>query len=264
LQLPLPTGVQISWAVSAIAQLSVCAVVLARGHFRRLPFFTTYLVLNILQAVLLFFAYRTLGDSSNAAKSIAWWSEAITLAARICATVEIIWLVIQAYRGIWGLAWRLLAACCSAALLIAVLASAGDRYWALVEVDRSFHLVFAAGLISVLVLLHHYSVPVHPVYKALMAGFCFYSCLKVLMNTVRLLYGEFERYEQVWQTGLVLAFSAMMFWWAGALRRALPAKIAQPAAPDGDYACMRSQIQLQLEAINGQLVNFWKIEGPHR
>jgi hypothetical protein len=220
-------------------------------------------VLNILQAVLLFVTYRTLGDGSPAAANIAWWSEAITLASRICATVEIIWLVIQNYRGIWGLIWRLLAACCSAALLIAVFASGGNRYWAMVEVDRGFHLVFAAGLISVLFLLHHYAVPVHPVYKTLLAGFCFYSCLKVLLNTVRLLYGQFQQYEQVWQTGVLLAFSAMMIWWAAALRHALPARIAQPAAPDADYAGMRPQIQLQLEAINRQLMNFWKIEEPN-
>ena len=264
MQVHLVIGVQIAWAVSVAAQVLVCAVVLARGHFRRLPFFTSYIFLNILQAVLLFATYRIFGDSSPVAKSVGWWSEAVTLAARICATVEIIWLVIQAYRGIWGLTWRLLAACCSAALLIAVFASGGDAYWALIEGDRGFHLVFAVGLISVLFLLHHYSVPVHPVYKALLVGFCFYSCAKVLMNTVRLLYGQFEQYEQVWQAGVVLAFSVLMIWWAVALRHSLPARIAQPATPAPDYARMTPQIQLQLEAINRQLMNFWKIEEPNR
>jgi len=245
-------------------QTLVCGIILAREHFRRLPWLTAYIILNILQAVQLFATYRIYGDTSTTAASVAWWSEAATLAARICATVEIIWLVIQNYRGIWGLLWRLLAACCSAALLVGVFASGGDRYWALVEVDRGFHLVFAVGLISVLFLLHHYSVPVHPVYKTLLAGLCFYSCLKVLMNTVRLLYGPFEQYEHVWQTGVLLAFSVMMIWWAAALRHVLPARIAERVAPDADYGGLRPHIQWQLEAVNRQLMNFWKIEEPNR
>ena len=48
--------------------------------------------------------------SSHAAYIAGWWSEAITLLARLFATVEILHLVLISYRGIWGLAWRLLAA----------------------------------------------------------------------------------------------------------------------------------------------------------
>lgn len=260
----MPAGVELTWAVSVATQLVVCAVVLVRGHFRQLPLLTSYLILNILQAALIFAAYRVFGIGSPLAAKIAWWSEAITLAARVCATVEIIWLAIQAYRGVWGLAWRLLLVCCSATLLLAVFASGGDPYWTLIEGDRGFHLVFAAGLLAVLFLLHHYGVPVQSALRALLAGFCFYSCIKVLMNTVRLLYGQFQQYEQVWQTGAMLGFSLVMVWWAIALRHPLPVRVARRTASDFDYAQLAPQIHGQLEAINRQLMNFWKLEEPRR
>lgn len=262
--LHLPAGVQLTWAVSVAAQLVVCAVVLGRRHFRQLPLLTSYLVLNILQAALIYAAYWWFGSGSPLAARTAWYSEAITLAARVCATVEIVWLVIQPYRGIWGLVWRLLLACCSATLLVTVFASGGDPFWILIEGDRGFHLIFAVGLLAVLFLLYHYNIPVQRAYKALLVGFCFYSCIKVLMNTVRLLYGQFQQYEEVWQTGVVLGFSLVMIWWAVALRHPLPIGVAHPTLADYDYAQMAPRIHGQLETINRQLMNFWKIEEPRR
>ena len=50
--------------------------------------------------------------------------------------------------------------------------------------NRGFHLTFAVALISCLLLVRFYSIPIDPLYKALMGGFCVLSCTIVVANTL--------------------------------------------------------------------------------
>jgi hypothetical protein len=247
LALNLQLAVQYLWAASVLAQLFVCGVLVFRRHYRRLPFFTTYIVLNLCQAAFLKVVYLRFGDNSYEAFAAAWWSEGITLAARLCATAEVLHLVIQAYRGIWGLAWRLLAVTSLFVTIGVVAFSAGDRYWALIEADRGYHLVFATALIACLLMIQHYRIFVDSVYKSLLVGFCLYSCLKILINaaTPTLMYLHYANFKTIWQFATLLPYPILLAFFALVLARPLPA------------------IREQHATLNRKLINFWKIEEPH-
>jgi hypothetical protein len=188
--------VQWIWAFSVAAQVVVCAMLFFRGHFRKLPVFTAFIALNICQAVFLYLVYTRFGFGSHSAKTLAWWSEAGTLFLRTLATTEVLRLVLSPYNGIWGLGWRVLAVAFVAVFSYSAIRAGSDANWAIVLADRGFHLAFA---VACLLLLRYYTIPVYPACKALLAGFCIYSCTVVLANTVgrTLFQHEFKRYQPI-------------------------------------------------------------------
>jgi hypothetical protein len=262
----LPTGVEIIWAAIFVVQLALCGILITFGHFRRLPFFTTYACLNVCQALFLYPIYRFYGDTSHVAYLAAWWSEAITLLARIFATVEILHLVLISYRGIWGLAWRMLAGTSVVVLLCVGVDSWGNPGQALMRADRGYHLVFAAALISCLALIRYYFIRVDHAYKVLLAGFCFYSCVMVLLNTVLydFLYQHHSPYGSLWQILALSPYLIVLLVWGAALVHPLPKMHEHQALPTSIYGRISPEINLQLQAINRQLMNFFKIEEPQQ
>jgi hypothetical protein len=263
----LPPLVEILWGASFVVQLALCGILIAYRHFRRLPFFTAYVCLNVAQALFLYAIFRHYGDSSHAALLAGWWSEAITLLARVFATVEILHLVLSSYRGIWGLAWRLLAGTSAVVALICVgVAFQGHADAALVSADRGYNLIFATALISCLALIRYYLIRVDNVYKVLLAGFCFYACVKILLNTVLydFLYHQHPSYPFIWQIFAVAPFVIVLIVWSAALLRPLPEKQKRRSLPTPMYGRISPEINLQLQAINRQLMNFFKIEEPQQ
>jgi hypothetical protein len=255
--------VQYLWATTFLLQAAVCAILISRGHFRRLPFFTAYVALNLCQAVFLYLIYNYYHINWHTTFRAGWWSEAITLVARAFATVEVLHLVLASYRGIWGLAWRLLAGTSLLVLICVSLASGGDARWALMEADRGYHLIFATALIACLVMIRYYGIQVATVYKVLLGGFCFYSCIKILINTVLqlFLYRQFVLFYPTWQAVVMFSFLIVVTSWAVALWRPLPATAAQRAVlPASVYLRISPEINRQLQAINKQLMNFFEIE----
>jgi hypothetical protein len=255
--------VNYAWTASVVLQAVVCGILILRGHFRKLPVFTAYVVLNLCQAAFLYAVYGYYGRASHIAYQSAWWSEAVTLLARLFATLELLHIALISYRGIWGLAWRVLAGTSVVTLFCVELASRGNADWALMEADRGYHLIFAVALTACLLLVRYYAIQIATVYKLLLAGFCFYSCITILINTVlqSWLYIRFAQFESIWQTITIFSYLAMMALWAVALARPLPVPAKQQAMlPGSVYQRIAPEINYQLQAINKQLMKFWKIK----
>ena len=258
---------EILWAASFIVQLALCGILIKLRHFRRLPFFTAYVCLNVAQSLVLYPIFRYYGINSHAASLVGWWSEAITLLARLFATVEILHLVLISYRGIWGLAWRLLAGTSLVVLVCVCLASRGRPDLALMHADRGYHLIFAAALISCLALIRYYSIRVENAYKVLLVGFCFYSCVKILLNTILYDFSYQQHHSPdafIWHIVVVSPYLIVVLFWGVALAHPLPEKRKQVVLPPSIYQRISPEINLQLQAINKQLMNFWKIEEPQQ
>jgi hypothetical protein len=223
--------------------------------------------LNLSQSLFVYPIYRHYGPYSHVAYLSGWWSEAITLLARLFATVEILHMVLISYRGIWGLAWRLLAGTSVVVLICVSVVSGGDASLALMRADRGYHLIFAAALVACLALIRYYLIRVETAYKVLLIGFCFYSCVKILLNTV--LYDVVDQhhwhYTSIWEIVVVAPYLIVVLFWAAALLRPLPTKREQQAIlPTSVYQRISPEINLQLQTINKQLMNFWKIEEPQQ
>jgi hypothetical protein len=256
-------SVQWLWAISIVAQVVVFVLLLLNGNFRKLPILTTYIALNLAQAAFLYFLYARFGLSSRVTATFGWASEATTLFAQALAATETLHLVLGPFRGIWGLGWRTLAATSTIIFVYVAVHTHGDVSWALLEADRGYHLIFATALIACLLLVRYYSVPIPPPYKALLGGFCFFSCAMILINTVfqSILYRGVASYQPVWQFSTVLSFVFVQVMWMVGLRKPLPVEDRQIAtASDSAYQRLSPEINIQLRLLNEKLMRLWKLE----
>jgi hypothetical protein len=257
--------VQWTWELSVAVQVLVCALLFWKGNFRRLPWFTAYVLSNICQAVAVYLTYIKFGFASRPAAVIAWSLQCVPQLLRVAATTEAIRLILKTYRGIWGLAWRVLATAFAVVFFFAVLGSGRELSWAIAAADRGFHLAFGVALVACLLVVRYYSIPVPSAYKALLGGFCFYSCTAVLANTIgRALYlhghGDFQA---GWQLLTMGAFVVVLAIWGLALRKPLAESARQqPYLPEAErtYWEISPRINERLRALNERLDNFWNPE----
>jgi len=261
----LSSSVQWVWAFSVAAQLTVMVVLIGKEQFRKLQFFTFFVALNLSQALFLFLLICF--HQSGAPKYIymAWGSQAIILVAQAFATTEILRLVLGPYQAIWTLGWRLILATSLVDLFFVLALFKGDMAWALMEADRGYHFIFATAVIACLFLFRHYRVPISTVYKTLLAGFCFYSCVEILINTIlkNIFTSGSVRYEALWQIVTMGTFTVMQVAWAVVLRKPLPAQQAVvKSLPPAVYDRISPEINLGLRQLNDQLGKFWKVEAP--
>lgn len=256
--------VQWLWAGSVLTQLFVLFFLLMKASFRKLPFFTAYVVLNICQAGFLAVVYYLWGIDSATPKMLAWYSEYVTLLAQALATGEILSVTLKPYRGIWGLGWRALIITSTLVLICVAMAARGQSGSALwFELNRGYHLTFASALIACLLLVRYYSIPVPVAYKMILGGFCFYSCTEILVNTIlqALLKKSFYAYQPIWQFSSTFSFVLVQVVWAVALRKPLPVEDRQTAAvSDSDYQRLSPEINEHLRLLNEKLARLWKLE----
>jgi hypothetical protein len=258
-----PLHVLVLWACSALAQLITLALLFSKDSFRRLPLFTAYTALNFSQVVYLVIVYSTFGILGKKPLDLAWYSECVTLFAQGWATAEILKVTLRPYQGIWGLVWRALAGTSIVVVLLVALTTQGD--WATAkwfELNRGYHLTFAAAVIACLLVVRYYSIPVPRAYKMILGGFCFYSCTVILLNTVLqpLLEARYSANEPVWESVTMLSFLAAEMVWVAALWRPLPVEARQAPPSDSVYQQLSPEINKRLRELNEKLLRLWKME----
>jgi hypothetical protein len=258
----LSTLMTVLWAISIVVQIAVLFLVISRRHFRTLPFFAAYIVLNLCQAAFLFFIYSQFGYTSPTAREMYWISEPITLAAQTLAAGEVLHRVLWAYGGIWGLAWRLIAAATSIVVCYVSVSAGESPDWRLMIANRGFHLTFAVALVSCLVLVRFYSIPVDPVYKALLGGFCFFSCAVVAANTLlQLLF--LRRYQgsgNIWNYLEIAVFVGVQSAWVVALRQPVRSHEKPTLLPPSTYDRVSPEVNAGLRRANDVLSRLWRLE----
>lgn len=240
-------------------------VLFSKGNFRKLPFFTAYVGFNLCQVAFLMVVYSIWGTNSTITYDLAWYSECVALFAAALATTEVLKITLKPYQGIWGLAWRALIV--ASALVVILVAMAARGHWASAkwfELDRGYHLTFAAAVIACLLLVRYYSIPVPSAYKMILGGFCFYSCTEILINTVVQAFFKkdvFSVYQNIWQFTTLLSFVVVQVIWIAAIRKPLPVEDRQAAPPsDSVYLNLSPQINEHLGLINEKLLRLWKLE----
>ncbi|HXJ05575.1 MAG TPA: hypothetical protein VNH65_10775 [Candidatus Acidoferrum sp.] len=264
----LPPYVQWIWACSILAQLIVLVLLFLKGNFRKLPFFTAYVALNICQAGFVVILYSIWGTDSHTSFTLAWYSECVTLLAQALATTEILEITLRPYKGIWGLGWRTLAVTSAIVVTLSVLATRDN--WAFAqwfELNRGYHLTFATALIVFLLLVRYYSIPVAATYKMILGGFCLYSCTEILINTIlqALLRKGFAVHQALWQSVTMVSFVLVQTIWMAAVRRPLPVEDQQAALySDSEYQRLAPEINEQLRQLNEKLLRLWKLEARPR
>ncbi len=257
-------SVLLIWACSILAQLILLILLFLKGNFRKVPFFTAYIALNLCQAGFVLALLVIPGVSHSTYLALAWISESVTLVAQALATAEILGITLRPYPGIWGLGWRALVFVSALVVLVVAFTSEGhtapERVF---ELNRGYHLTFATALIACLLLVRYYSIRVPAAYKMILGGFCFNSCVEVLSYTViQILFHEgFAVYQAGWQFLTTLSFVLALVTWAIAARKPFPAENRQISSlSDSTYQRLSPEINEQLRLLNEKLLRIWKLE----
>ncbi len=251
---------QALWGVGTLIEVVLCVLIVRRGLYRRLPFFSGYLALILACGALNRWAYHKWGYSSWTAWYFAWITQGVALLARGLAVAELCWSSLRAYRGIWALAWRLLLGIAVLLLLSATVDARGSTRWIvgfMLTAERGLELAAAVILLSLLLISGYYRIRLEPAQRMIVLGLCFYSSVQVLNNSfVR---EWLTQYIPWWNGVHLVSFQvALVIWWL-ALRKPLPTVAPAPALlPQKVYDKFSPQVNYRLRVLNQRLLELLK------
>jgi hypothetical protein len=254
----LQTVQEICWTLSIFLRAFLLCLLIFRRNLRSLPFFAAYLFANLAKGLVVHLSYQAWGFESLGASKVAWASQAVVTCARALAVAEICHLLLGKYRGIWSMAWRVLASCAGIVLLYSSAVSGHTFRLAVLGATRASELAIAAVIVLLFVFLRHYEVTSAPSIRFIALGFCIYSCVAVLNLTV--LQQFIGSYTPIWNALDVFAYLACLLVWTWALRKSIPLSLIDPALLSSSiYQQISPQINARLRALNEQLSQLWRI-----
>ena len=132
------------WGLTIFLNGGLLVLLLYRKNHLIFPFFFVYVLSNFLQGFVLFESYRIWGFGSPVSSGIAWGTQGVVIFARALAVAEICHCLLAKYRGIWSLAWRILAFTATFVLLSSLAVARGSWQFAILNSDRGMELASPA------------------------------------------------------------------------------------------------------------------------
>jgi hypothetical protein len=247
------------WALSTALELWLLVLLFQRKLYRSHPTFTVYVAIIILQSPVTLLLYLQLGALSRPAYFLAWGLQTLVVCTRWLAVVEIARNAMIDYRGIWTLVKRILLTVSVIVLLYSILASRTKGLLIILTADRAIELCIATFVVGMFFFVRYYRLPISPLGRTLAIGFCLYSCVKVINDTMfehwRRSIGSFYHYLEL------LAFSATLLLWIGAAWMYSEAreKNLEPARLTPEkYDSLSQEINSRLHGLNSRLDQFFR------
>ncbi len=243
------------WAVGLLLEGVVCVLAVRRNLFRRLPLFTAYLVLLLLNEVIRAIPLRLFGLSSPQYFWSYWTTEGGLLVARGAVIVEISFRVLGPYRGVWRLCQGFLITLGVILIFTAAVTARASAWYVpylVLSVDRGLELSIVGLLLFALLFCRYYGVQVDRMIARIALGLSFYSLAQVANNTFfrEAATNLFPWWEQV----RLISFEVAIVVWIAALWKPVP--MAQPAPQllePGVYEVVSSQVSGRLRELNARL-----------
>jgi hypothetical protein len=252
----------ILWAANVSLGLILALLLIVRRDYRVYPAFSSYILVNLIQALLLFLGTYRWRLSTFALWLMGSLTQSIVLIARALAVAEICCRLLSRYSGVWALARRVLLLLAGIVFIYSILLARHD--WRLVfqSAHRAMELSIASIIVTLLIFVRHYDVETSPTDRSLAIGFCLYSCFAVL--NITLLERFLDDYADLWNLLGAFAFLASLSLWTWTLRK--PQSQTEPRQillPSGIYQSLTPEINLRLRLLNEQLSRFWPAEANH-
>lgn len=248
------------WAATMLLAIALATLVFLQRSYKAYPLFFTYILSVLLQNLVFVLSYRLWGFGSAVSFRIAWSAQGLVTLARAAAVAEICHRILARFRGIWGLAWRLLLAAAAFISLYAWAVSRGSWPFAILNLDRGLELAMTTVIVLLFVFARYYEVGVESAVRTVAIGFFLYSCFRVLNDTI--LEGWLHRYAALWNLLGTLSFLASMLLWSWAFRRTQPATTFETErVPEDLYRALAPEINARLRELNEQLRHFGHTEG---
>jgi len=251
---------ELVWLIVSLVEVSFLAFLLVQRLYRSHAFFSLYILSLVLQTIVVAVAYRHWGATSKEYWMAAWFSQAVVVGTRWLAVAEIARKIFARYSGIWRLAGTVLLLM-SIGILSYSVAVSGIRFDLMVlSADRRVELCIALFIVAMFVFARYYRLPIADTERQLAIGFCLYSCVWVINET---LYQAWRRsLGEVWDFILTIAFLASVIIWFNALRVAAPSPASAPdptVSPDV-YAQLSEEVNSRLLTLNNRLSHLLRSE----
>lgn len=248
------------WGLTFLLNTGILTLLVYRKNLRVFRFLFLYLLLNFFQGIVLVLAYQAWGFISQEAIQIGWSTQGLVSLARAVAVAEIFYLVLARFRGIWRLAWRLLAATVALVALYTWALSRGSWQFAILNLDRGLELAMATVIVLLFVFVRYYEVSMDSPIRALAIGFFLYSAFRVLDDSI--LERWWRTYGPLWNVVGTLIFLASLLLWGWALReKQLQETPATELLPQDEYHSLSPAINARLKNLNERLGHFWSAQG---
>jgi hypothetical protein len=251
---------RVLWGASVVLNVALVFLIFYRGNHRVYPFFCIYAVSAVLQNIAFFASYRIWGFYSPVSVRVAWGTQAFVTMARALAVAEVCYRALASYRGIWGLASRLLLGAVALVSLYSWAASSGGWRFAILNLDRGLELAMASVISLLVVFARSYELSMESATRTLAIGLLLYSSFRVLNDTM---WGRWlNHYTALWGLLGTFTFLVSLLLWVWALRVTVQRTIAEPQLlPESHYRYLSPVINARLRALNDQLDRFWQPEG---
>jgi hypothetical protein len=252
----------------------LCILVFARHLQKRLPFFALYATTIMASSLGIGYIFLRFGFRSPVSYSAYWIVLAANLLTRSLAIAELCRYSLQAYQGIWSLAWRLLSLMTLLFLVHASLDARGQPNWIAaygLTIERDIEVASVLILIAVVLISNYYRLPFDEIPKAVAIGICFFCLIEFVNSTVlrdifvqhmaswRTVKPSIERANELWNTVQAFASYASISIWCFALRKPLPAPTEAPVLlPAAVYQELSPAVNTRLRAFNDRILEMLK------
>jgi hypothetical protein len=248
------------WAASLLAQLYLVSVIIRNRIWFRFPLFSVYFFINFTVGLCLAALYFRWGTAASQSWYFYWAGQGVVILLRILAGVEIYAKALSPYRGIWALAWRLLAAIGIFGIVRAVVqtyAQHPSMHTFVYLGERHLEFASAVTLLAFLLFCRYYSVSLGPTLKAIAVGLGFFSIVQILNDS--LLNQWLSQYVPLWRWLMVVSFDCTLaIWWFG-LRVPEGAAIKPPVLYSKNvYDEFSPQMNGRLRVLNDRLTELLK------
>ncbi len=256
----LAASVYALWTFTEILEGLLCAIVVHRRLWRRLPLFTTYVLLKFLVTTALWLVYKHLGYESVFAYYFFWSTQSLLLVTRAGVCAELCWLAFRSRPGLWLHVRKLLIAITAVILVYAAIdayrqASVVTSF--ILTTERGLELTVAILLTSLLLIANRYRIPVERVPSLIAVGVCIHSAFQILNNT--LFKHWLDPYFSWWNNVQIVSFQVALVIWLIALRRPLPeTKPAPTLLPKDTYYSYARLIGQRLKDLDNDIQEVMK------
>jgi len=212
------------WWIGIGLKFLLFVLVFYRRLYKRLPLFSLYAVLLVVEVTFVWWVYRVWGYSSFPAWYTYWWASAVVQVARFLVVAELCWTSLSTHRAIWPLVRKILILIAVVALSYAAVTALRTKSSPLatfvLSSERALEISFAIILVTLAGFGARYMAVLRPVERNILIGLGAYSCFQVVNNTF--MQEWMSKYFHWWVSVRVVAFAIAMLVWIIPLRKALP------------------------------------------
>jgi hypothetical protein len=247
------------WGLSALIEAIVFVLAIRRGLFDRLPIFTAYLFVLLVNEATTAAVYTLTGITSYASFVTAWTLQGVLVLLRALVIYEICRSLLSAHEGVWRLCRPILIGVAVVLGITAGTVAAKNVHFLegfILTAGRGLEVIVLGILVFGLVFCRYYGLSIERHLAWIALGLGFYAAVQVANNTML---EHWLQYFPLWNDLRNFSFNIALVFWIVALWRPLPERRASAVVlGSGEYGELAAPVTARLRELNSRLLEMWK------